>query len=201
MATRCMVGVASCIALISVFGGYIFPLSSPSKAAEKFHPSERMRAWMYSEYGEPKDVLQLRTVPRPLAGPKEVIVKVKATSVNAGDVHLITGKPYIIRLMAGLSPSGVVGYDLAGVVFEIGENVTELAVGDGVYGQAREFGGIGDSGFAEFAVVPVENLVRKPDSISFEEVRTLTPVVRHSTFDSLAFFYLTNTPLKKKKPN
>lgn len=125
-----------------------------------------MRAMARDHYGEP-DVLSLRELPTPSPGPGEVLVRVRAAAVTIGDHHVITGRPYLVRV----SPFGglprprhaVPGGCLSGVVEALGAGVTTLAIADEVLGEALH------GAFGELAVVPVDRLTRKPASLSFEE--------------------------------
>lgn len=125
-----------------------------------------MRAIVHPRYGTP-DVLELGEIERPVPGDDDVLVRVHAAAVSIGDHHIVTGKPYVIRLSphAGmLRPrAGVPGTALAGRVEAVGAKVTSLRVGDEVFGDAP--GGA----FAEYAVVPVQRLAPKPANLSFDE--------------------------------
>lgn len=123
-----------------------------------------MRAVVQDRYGA-ADVLRVTTVPRPEAGEGEVVVRVRAAGLDRGTWHLMTGKPYLMRI-AGLGfrrpRDRVPGRDLAGVVAAVGAGVTRFAVGDEVYGAGR-------GSFAEYAVVRADRLVRKPAALSHEQ--------------------------------
>src|SRR4030095_11685016 len=94
-----------------------------------------MRAIVYSRFGSP-DVLELREIDQPKAGKGEVLVRVRAASVNAADWCLITGARLVARAQMGLRgpKTGRLGVDLAGVVEAVGGAVTRLRVGDEVFG-------------------------------------------------------------------
>jgi NADPH:quinone reductase-like Zn-dependent oxidoreductase len=101
----------------------------------------------------------------PVPGPGEVLLEVRAAGVDMGTWHLLTGKPYLLRVIGfGFRgpKSPVPGRDVSGVVKEIGAGVTEFSVGDEVFGTC-------DGSFAEYAVAPVKQLARKPAGISFAE--------------------------------
>lgn len=124
-----------------------------------------MRAVVQDRYGEPGTVMALRTVPRPTAGDGEVLVRVRAASINPYDWHLVTGLPYPFRVQFGLSgpKARVAGADLAGAVVAVGPHVTRVGVGDDVFGLA-------DAGsLAEYVTVPEADVVRKPTTITFEQ--------------------------------
>jgi NADPH:quinone reductase-like Zn-dependent oxidoreductase len=121
-----------------------------------------MRAIVSERYGPP-DALELRNVDRPALEDHQLLVRVHASSVNPADWYRVHG-PFFARL-----PSGVrrpkqtsVGTDLAGVVEAVGNDVTELAPGDEVFGT-----GLG--AWAEYAVAREPRLVRKPANVSFAE--------------------------------
>ena len=126
-----------------------------------------MRAITQHRYGG-TETLQLTEIDTPTPGPGEVLVRVRAAGVDRGTWHLMAGRPYAVRLAFGLRRPKlpVVGRDVAGVVDRVGDGVTSFAIGDEVIGTA-------DGSYADFAVVPVTRLARKPASLSFEEAATL----------------------------
>src|SRR5205085_12027749 len=121
-----------------------------------------MKAIVCHNYGPP-DVLKLEEVGRPTAGDDEVLIKVRAASVNPID-RLIRGRPYIIRAMTGLrKPKDIrVGRDLAGQVEAVGRNVTQFQPGDEVFG-------VSSGAFAEFVCVNEKKLALKPVNLTFEQ--------------------------------
>ena len=127
-----------------------------------------MRAIVYHTYGSP-DVLKLEEVQKPVPQDDEVLVHVHATSVNAGDWHLLRAKPFLMRLMGFglLKPKNtILGSDIAGRVEAVGRNVKQFQSGDEVFGNTATFG---FGGFAEYVSVPEKALVLKSTNISFEE--------------------------------
>ena len=127
-----------------------------------------MRAIVYHTYGSP-DVLKLEEVQKPVPQDDEVLVQVHATSVNAGDWHLLRAKPFLMRFMGfGLikPKHTILGSDIAGRVEVVGRNVTQFQSGDEVFGNTAKSG---FGGFAEYVAVPENALVLKPTNISFEE--------------------------------
>lgn len=125
-----------------------------------------------SKYGSADD-LTIKEVETPSPKDDEVLVKVKATSVNDWDWGLLTGKPFIIRLLIGLfKPKKVTipGVDIAGEVVSKGCRVTHYNIGDRVYGDLSEnnFGG-----FAEFVAVPATSLTPIPNNMSYEQAAAL----------------------------
>jgi NADPH:quinone reductase-like Zn-dependent oxidoreductase len=126
-----------------------------------------MKAMVYTQYGAP-DVLHLRDVPQPTSQANQVLVKIRAASVNAADVHLLRADPFLVRFESGLfAPKRtILGADIAGVVAAVGSQVTRFRVGDAVYG---DLAGCGFGGFAEYVAVPESVLARKPSNLTFEE--------------------------------
>ncbi|WP_084497489.1 NAD(P)-dependent alcohol dehydrogenase [Nocardia amamiensis] len=127
-----------------------------------------MTAIAAPRYGS-SEVLRTEVVPRPVAGDGEVLVRVRAAAVCSGDVHLLTGKPYAIRLGFGLRRPKyrIIGHDLAGEVVDIGAEVTGFAGGDVV------FGAVDAGAFAEYVSVPVERLAHAPTNLTVEEAAAL----------------------------
>ncbi len=91
-----------------------------------------MKAIVQNKYGEPQRVLRLEEIDRPTVGDDDVLIRVRATSVNTPDWITVTGTPRILRLKFGLRrpPTPVRGTDIAGVVEAVGKNVTDLQPGD-----------------------------------------------------------------------
>jgi NADPH:quinone reductase-like Zn-dependent oxidoreductase len=130
-----------------------------------------MKAVVQKGYGPPERVLKLDDIDRPSASEDDVLVRVRATSVNTPDWITVAGVPYILRLKSGLlrPKSPVRGTDVAGVVEAVGENVTDFQPGDEVFGSMWDTTLASTGTLAEFAVVPAAQLIRKPASLSFEE--------------------------------
>lgn len=128
-----------------------------------------MRAIVRDDYG-PASVLQLEDIERPPLGDDQVLIKVRASSMNAGDRLMMLGEPYALRLVTGLRrpKSRGMGQDVAGVVEAVGAGVTDWVVGDEVFGEVT-FGHT----WAEYAVAPAKVLARKPSGLSFEEAASL----------------------------
>jgi NADPH:quinone reductase-like Zn-dependent oxidoreductase len=127
-----------------------------------------MKAMVYTKYGPP-DVLHLEEVKKPALHEDKVLVKVHAASINAGDLHLLTGDPFPMRLMGvGLfkPKNTILGADIAGRVEAVGGNVKQFRPGDAVFG---DIFGLGSGSFAEYVSVPESALARKPSNVSFEE--------------------------------
>jgi NADPH:quinone reductase-like Zn-dependent oxidoreductase len=124
-----------------------------------------MQAIIQDGYGKPERVLRLGEAKVPSIGAGDVLVRVRATSVNAPDWATVAGEPYIGRLSFGLRRPRrpVRGSDIAGVVQAVGQHVTGLAPGDEVFGATRAHAGA----FAQYAVVPATQLVTKPAELTF----------------------------------
>ncbi|MCH8289288.1 MAG: NAD(P)-dependent alcohol dehydrogenase [Candidatus Marinimicrobia bacterium] len=125
-----------------------------------------MKAIVYTKYGSP-DVLELKEVEKPTPKENEVLIKVRAASVNPLDWHYLRGKPLFMRLMGAglLKPKNkILGVDIAGRVETVGRNVKQLQPGDEVFGGGEFLGG-----FAEYVCVSENKLALKPANITFEE--------------------------------
>jgi NADPH:quinone reductase-like Zn-dependent oxidoreductase len=129
-----------------------------------------MKAIVQRGYGDPERVLALAEVERPPVGGDGVLIHVKATSVNTPDWIAVAGVPYILRLQSGLRrPSTPVrGTDVAGVVEDVGSDVSDLRPGDEVFGSLWE-NRHAPGTFAEFTVAPASQVIRKPAGLSFED--------------------------------
>ncbi|EYR64572.1 alcohol dehydrogenase [Actinotalea ferrariae CF5-4] len=127
-----------------------------------------MRAIAYTTYGGP-DVLELTDLPTPKVGPDSVLVRVRATSVNPVDWKVREG--YLDGLMDTVFPV-VPGWDVAGVVEQVGLDVHELEVGDEVFGYVRK-DVVGGGTTAELVAAPVRTLAHKPQTASFEEAAAI----------------------------
>jgi NADPH:quinone reductase-like Zn-dependent oxidoreductase len=131
-----------------------------------------MKAIVQSEYGPP-DVLRLAEVDKPVVQDHDVLVRVQASAVHAGDWHLMRGEPWIVRLMFGglLKPkTKILGCDVAGRVEAVGQAVTRFQVGDEVFGDVS---GCGFGAFAEYVCAREEALVLKPAAVTFEQAATV----------------------------
>ena len=123
-----------------------------------------MKAIVYHNYGSP-DVLKCEEIEKPTAGDDEVLIRVRAASVNPLDWHFMRGKPVFVRLMiGGLRKPKVtrLGVDLAGQVEAVGRNVTRFRPGDEVFGTKR-------GAFAEYVCANENKLALKPANVTFEQ--------------------------------
>jgi NADPH:quinone reductase-like Zn-dependent oxidoreductase len=125
-----------------------------------------MRAVIQDTYGEKaRDVLRLEEIERPTVGDGDVLVRVRAAGVHIGDWHVMAGLPYLLRVVGfGLRAPKirVRGMDVAGTVEGVGKNVTQLHVGDEVFGTCN-------GAFAEYASTPADTLAVKPVNLTFEQ--------------------------------
>jgi NADPH:quinone reductase-like Zn-dependent oxidoreductase len=132
-----------------------------------------MKAIVQTVYGSP-DVLHLAEVSLPIVHDDGVLVRVKASSVNAGDWHLMRGDPFLVRLMfGGLRKPKIttLGMDMAGIVEAVGRSVTQFKPGDAVFGDTSE---AGFGSFAEYVCAPESTFVHKPDHVSFEAAASVS---------------------------
>jgi len=133
-----------------------------------------MRAFHVERYGDPEEVLQLRTVDKPTPQSGEVLIKVEAASVNDYDWCLCSGKPKEYRLIFGLFKPGAKhrcpGMEVAGTVEAAGEAVKTLKVGDRVYGDTSDHG---FGSFAGYMAVSEAGVRKMPDTLSFTEAAAL----------------------------
>ena len=123
-----------------------------------------MKAAVYTRYGPPGDVVQIADVEKPVPKDNEVLMRVRAASINPLDWRFMRGKPAIGRLVFGLRKPKITrpGVDVAGQVEAVGRNVTQFKPGDDVFGVCR-------GALAEYACAAEEKLERKPANISFED--------------------------------
>ncbi len=126
-----------------------------------------MKAIVYHEYGSP-DVLKCEEIEKPVPKDDEVLIKVRAASVNPLDWRLMKGKPAILRVFFGLRKPrlGRPGVDVAGEVEAVGGSVTQFKPGDEVFGASR-------GAFAEYACTAESKLVLKPDNVTFEQAASV----------------------------
>ncbi|MCU1409820.1 MAG: hypothetical protein JWR04_527 [Rhodoglobus sp.] len=137
-----------------------------------------MKAIVRYTYGD-ESVLEFADLPDPVAGPGEVLVRVRAAGVDRGAWHIMTGLPRLARLAFGVrrprDPG--LGMDAAGVVESVGEGVTRFSPGDEVFGVVR-------GSFAELAVAAERHLVPKPANAGWEEAAA-APTSMITAFDAL----------------
>ncbi|MFI7482406.1 NAD(P)-dependent alcohol dehydrogenase [Kocuria sp. M1R5S2] len=126
-------------------------------------PENTMQAVVRDSYG-PAEVLHLARVPVPEPGKKEVLLRVHAAGLDRGTWHLMTGRPYLLRLGFGLRAprNPVAGMEVAGTVVALGGTVTGISIGQEVYGVAR-------GSFAQYAVARANQLAPAPVNLTAEQ--------------------------------
>jgi len=130
-----------------------------------------MKAAVYTKYGSP-DVLRIKKVEKPSPKDNEILVKIQAASLNAGDWHALRGTPFLQRFESGFPKpkNTILGADVAGIVETIGSSVKKFQPGDEIYGDLY-WSGFG--AFAEYVCIPENAAALKPANISFEEAATV----------------------------
>jgi NADPH:quinone reductase-like Zn-dependent oxidoreductase len=124
-----------------------------------------MQAIVQERPGSP-DGLELRDIEKPVAGDDEVVVRVRAASVNAADWHMMHLLTHVVAWLVRVPRSRVPGVDVAGYIEAIGKNVTRFKSGDEVFGA-------GKGTFAEYATTAESNLAPKPRSLTFEQAAAI----------------------------
>ena len=140
-----------------------------------------MKAAAYTRYGPP-DVVQIMDVEKPVPKDNEVLIKVRAASVNPADWRLMGGAPYVFRVLFRLrkptpAKPGRLGHDVAGQVEVVGRNVTRFKPADSVFGTCR-------GALAEYACASERKLAMKPDNVTFEQAASV-PVAAITALQSL----------------
>ena len=123
------------------------------------------RAIVQDAYGSVDDVWRLDQIARPEIGDSEVLIRVHAAGLDRGTWHMLTGKPYLLRVIGfgfRRPKNRVPGIDVAGTVVAVGPAVTRLTAGDEVFGIAK-------GSFAEYAAAQEDKLARKPVNLTFEQ--------------------------------
>ncbi len=155
------------VILIGIFAIYAWATGARQEPIETGEP--HMKAVVYTNYGSP-DVLEIRDIKKPVPNDDQVLIKVRAASINPLDWHFMEGTPYIMRAIGvGLrKPKDPrLGVDYAGTVEAVGKNVTQFKPGDEVLG--------GKSGaFAEYVCARADRaIVLKPANITFEQAASV----------------------------
>jgi len=144
--------------------------TNPLVALMKLVSSMMMKAVVQNGYGDPAKVLTVKDqIPVPVPNASQVLVKVVATSVNTPDWATVVGKPYLLRLGVGLfrpRKNRMFGSDVAGIVEQVGDKVSEFKVGDHVFGSTES---TSSASFAQHCVADPVLLAKKPASLSFDE--------------------------------
>jgi NADPH:quinone reductase-like Zn-dependent oxidoreductase len=139
-----------------------------------------MSAWRQRRYGGVDTVIaETVEVPVPTAG--EVLVQVRATAINAADIHLMRGEPLLVRLAFGLGrpKHAIRGMDVAGTVVAIGPDTSGFEIGDEVVGE------LPGGGLAPYTTAPVAKLVRRPQTVSAADAAAL-PIAAGTAWQALA---------------
>src|SRR6266571_7671660 len=152
--------------ILSIFAGFVGYWRSTNECDRNTVPNNPMKAIVYCEYGLP-DVLKFEDVAKPVPNDDQVLIKVRAASLNALDAYLIRDT-WLGRLIFGLrKPRDTrLGRDVAGQVEAVGKNVTQFKPGDEVFGISR-------GALAEYACTFERALVMKPPNVSFEQAASL----------------------------
>ncbi|MCF0065536.1 NADP-dependent oxidoreductase [Dyadobacter chenwenxiniae] len=126
-----------------------------------------MKAIILKEVGEPQNLV-LADVPLPTIAANEVLVQVKAISVNPVDAYVRRNKAYLdaVYQTQGNEEHIILGWDVSGIVTELGASVTKFKIGDQVFGNFKFIGQA--NAYAEFIAAPENELVLKPDNVTFE---------------------------------
>jgi NADPH:quinone reductase-like Zn-dependent oxidoreductase len=130
-------------------------------------PGKTVKATVHQQYGSP-DLLGFEDVAKPVPGDNEVLVKVRAASVNPLDWHTVRGTPYPLRIGNGFDApkKALIGVDVAGQVEEVGSMVARVRPGDEVFGVCH-------GAFAEYACAKADRIALKPGRISFEQAAAI----------------------------
>ncbi len=157
-----LLALLSLLLLVSMFTlGYSARCLQPTPTDQQ---DSLIQAVTYNCYGA-SEVLNIELIEKPIPAANQVLVKVEAASVNPLDWHYMRGSPYVMRLVSGIGRPKVraFGSDYAGVVEEVGSDVSDFKAGDAVFGTAN-------GAFAEYLVVNHDRAIAiKPESISFDE--------------------------------
>jgi NADPH:quinone reductase-like Zn-dependent oxidoreductase len=136
-----------------------------------------VKAILTEKYGD-VDVLKLHEMEKPAIQENEILVQVHAFSINPVDWKIRRGD---LKLLAGRKPPRILGGDYAGVVAEVGKQITDYKIGDEVFGMVNAFKG---GTYAEFVRVKKEEIGLKPQNLNFEEAASL-PLVSLTAYQSL----------------
>src|SRR5580692_4021589 len=137
-----------------------------------------MRAAVYTRYGPP-EVVQITDVEKPVPKDNEVLIKVRAASLNPLDWHFMRGTPYAVRIIAGLRKPRFpgLGVDVAGQVEALGAKVSQFKLGDEVFGSCK-------GAFAEYVCASESAVVMKPATVTFEQAAAV-PVAAYTALQGL----------------
>jgi NADPH:quinone reductase-like Zn-dependent oxidoreductase len=164
-----IIGAVLVLLLLAFIGGFIAYWRSTNECNRTTAPVNPMKAIVYCDYGVAN--LKLEEIEKPVPNDDQILVKVRAASVNPYDWHFVEGTPYVMRAIAGVGlrkPRDIrLGVDFAGTVEAVGKNVTQFKPGDEV------FGGRGGA-FAQYVCPRATRAVAlKPASVSFEDAASV----------------------------
>ena len=144
-----------------------------------------MKAIILSQYEGP-DGLKVGEVDKPQPTDTQVLVRIKAAAINDWDWGLVRGTPFYIRLLSGLFRPRVQipGAEMSGVVEAVGKGVTRFQPDDAVYGDISE---CGFGGFAQYVCVPETALIRKPETMTFEEATAIPHAAALARFHAIQY--------------
>jgi NADPH:quinone reductase-like Zn-dependent oxidoreductase len=166
---KIFLGIGGFFALLIAGVMIVTAWDSPCPTASPADPGgDTMRAARHVCYGVPRG-LQMQRVAKPVPGDGQVLVKIRAASINPAEWYGVSGQPYVVRLGSGIGApkDPLKGFDMAGVVEAVGPNVTLFKPGDEVFGGAH-------GSFAEYALArETRGIVHKPANLSFEEAAAI----------------------------
>ncbi len=155
-----------------------------------------MKAIIYTKYGSP-DVLKLKEVEKPVPKDNEVLIKIYATTVNRTDSATTRAIPFFARIFTGIfkPKKQTPGTEFAGIIEEIGTNVTSLKVGDEVFG----FNDQGSGAHAQYLKIAEDYVVTKPGNITFEQAAASIEGA-HYAYNMINKVNLKIGPVRKDQP-
>lgn len=141
-----------------------------------------MKAFVYREYGTP-DVLNLEEIKKTTPKDDEILIKVRAVSLNKADLYMLKGEPFMLRFESGIQkPKNIIlGADVSGQVEEVGKNVKQFKVGDDVF---ADLASSGWGGLAEYVSAKENAFVHKPTNMSYQEAAAV-PMAAVTALQSL----------------
>lgn len=131
-----------------------------------------MKAIVAKKYGN-AEILEYKEVKKPEVTEDTILVKIIAASINQADIYIMKGEPFPIRFISGLFKPKypIIGSDIAGIVEEVGENITDFKVGDEVFGQLE----LNQSGgYAEYSLLKASQISIKPKHVTFSEAAAVS---------------------------